>query len=193
VRVGSNNAGTLGVAAIRKGGFVRFGQKGKAVLVLLAFLATTVGAEIGVSPLGTYSKTRSSEEHTYGHQIMFWRQGKQLLGAFGYWNGPIEGHVGEFTEGIYNAKTGEVSFIVTTRQPNVQASEEHVAEFKGYIRGENLEGKLRWKTNQAGQDIDKNGLEAISLDLDNKYELSRFETVALWQASPPFRRYIYKQ
>ena len=152
----------------------------RAAMMLAMFCTATAGAADAVTPLGAYARIKATEDHTYGHEVRLWQSGERVIGQVLYWDGNPEAQKGQFTDGTFNAKSGEIQFklIITRRdvRPHIQTA----ASFSGKLVKNTLTGQLKWE-GAAAQNRGKAGVETLSLPKSRDTVLDKFAGADAWR------------
>ncbi len=143
--------------------------------------AATVDENAGpIAPLGAYAQIKATEDHTYGHELRLWHTGNRLLGQLLYWDGNIEAQKGVFTDGDYNARSGEFQFKVTIMRRDVQPNTQTTATFSGRRVKNTVTGRLRWE-GAAAQTRGKVGTEILNLPVARDRSIEKYADADAWR------------
>jgi hypothetical protein len=137
-------------------------------------------AMVRVQPLGEFAKVRTTEDHAYGHRARLWRSGSQLIGEIMYWDASIEGQSGRFINGVYDQRTGAVTFKTVVIRHDVQPNTRSAVSFEGFLNKGALSGKVTWAGDIA-KFRGKNGVEDVVLPLNKGERLASFATLEALQ------------
>lgn len=152
-------------------------------LLLLSCSMSIFAAETkpeAVTPLGTYTRVRATEDHAYGHEVRLWQSGSRLIGQVLYWDGNPEAQKGMFADGAYNPKSGEIQFKITIVRRDVQPNTRTPASFSGRLLKNTVTGNLKWE-GPAAQTRGKAGAETLNLPKSRDNPLDKFADVDAWR------------
>ena len=133
----------------------------------------------GVLPIGVFSSIKATTDHTYGHEVRLWRNGKRLLGQLIYWDANPEGQRGRFDDGTFDPRSGEVRFSVTVTRRDVQPNIRSKVSFRGRLARGGLWGELRWE-GEGALGRGKGGVEQLNLLLEKEERLEPYPDVGRW-------------
>jgi len=137
-----------------------------------------------LQPIGLYQHVEGDDgEHAYGHRIILWHSGTQLIGQLTMWDANIEGQSGDFSDGSFDPKSGAIKFRVTVEKGYLNPIEHLTGTFSGNLSGELLTGSLKWEGEES-KFFGEGGVEQLKLPKDNEVSLREFKDLKSWLASP---------
>lgn len=153
------------------------------LVLLLSYSMSLFAAEPkadAVTPLGTYSRIRATEDHTYGHEVRLWQSGSRLIGQVLYWDGNPEAQKGMFADGTYNPRSGEIQFKLTITRRDVQPNIKTAASFAGRLVKNAVTGSLKWE-GEVAQTRGKGGIETLNMPKSKDGTLEKYAHVDSWR------------